>query len=299
MNSSNPLVIVLVGPTASGKTKLAIEIAKHFNINIHNIDSRQIYKGMDIGTAKPTKEEQQTVKHHLLNLTYPDRTINVKEFQSIATKSINNEIEEGINPFLVGGSGLYMNSIINGFKTPDVPPHKSLRDNLEQLGQEQCWDLLISCDPITANKINSEDKIRTIRALEVFYATGEPISSLQSINPPPWNVLQLGLDKEDLNKRILKRTQLMFDNGIIEETETLINRYGSNLSLLKTIGYREASEIINKLYNKREAIDVATQKTINFAKRQRTWFRNKNNPYWLNNKNPLKDAIIKIESAIC
>tara|TARA_B100000900_G_scaffold407197_1_gene419475 strand:+ start:370 stop:1269 length:900 start_codon:yes stop_codon:yes gene_type:complete len=299
MNSSNPLVIVLVGPTASGKTKLAIEIAKHFNINIHNIDSRQIYKGMDIGTAKPTKEEQQTVKHYLLNLTYPDRTINVKEFQSIATKSINNEIEEGINPFLVGGSGLYMNSIINGFKTPDVPPHKSLRDNLEQLGQEQCWDLLISCDPITANKINSEDKIRTIRALEVFYATGEPISSLQSINPPPWNVLQLGLDKEDLNKRILKRTQLMFDNGIIEETETLINRYGSNLSLLKTIGYREASEIINKLYNKREAIDVTTQKTINFAKRQRTWFRNKNNPYWLNNKNPLKDAIIKIESAIC
>ena len=299
MNSSNPLVIVLVGPTASGKTKLAIEIAKHFNINIHNIDSRQIYKGMDIGTAKPTKEEQQTVKHHLLNLTYPDRTINVKEFQSIATKSINNEIEEGINPFLVGGSGLYMNSIINGFKTPDVAPHKSLRDNLEQLGQQQCWDLLISCDPVTANKINSEDKIRTIRALEVFYATGEPISSLQSINPPPWNVLQLGLDKEDLNKRILKRTQLMFDNGIIEETETLINRYGSNLSLLKTIGYREASEIIKKLYSKREAIDVATQKTINFAKRQRTWFRNKNNPYWLNNKNPLKDAIIKIESAIC
>ena len=119
MNSSKPLVIVLIGPTASGKTDLAIEIAKHFKMRIHNIDSRQIYKEMDIGTAKPTKLQQKSIKHYLINLTNPDRSINVKEFKEIATSSINNQISKGIHPFLVGGSGLYMNSIINGFITPE------------------------------------------------------------------------------------------------------------------------------------------------------------------------------------
>ena len=299
MNSLKPLVIVLIGPTASGKTELAIEIADYFKINIHNIDSRQIYTGMDIGTAKPTKEQQKKVKHHLINLTTPDKAINVKKFQKIATNSVNNEIINGMNPFLVGGSGLYMNSIINGFMTPEVPPQKTLRDQLSNLGQEKCWDLLCCCDQITAKKISSEDKIRTIRALEVFYATGMSISSQQSLNPPPWKILELGLDRKDLRKRIAQRAEVMFKKGIVEETKILIKKYGADLSLLKTIGYEEANSLINKNLDKKEAIDITTQKTINFAKRQRTWFRNKNNPYWLDNKNPLKDAIIRIQSAIC
>ena len=299
MNSLKPLVIVLIGPTASGKTELAIEIADYFKINIHNVDSRQIYSDMDIGTAKPTKEQQERVKHYLINLTTPDRAINVKKFQEIATKSVNNEIKKGTYPFLVGGSGLYMNSIINGFITPQVPPQQMLRDQLSNLGQPQCWNLLSSCDPITAQKISSEDKIRTIRALEVFYATGMSISSQQSIKPPPWQILELGLDRNDLKMRISKRAEIMFKNGIINETRILIKKYGAELSLLKTIGYREANSVIHKNLKTREAIEITAQKTINFAKKQRTWFRNKNNPYWLDTKNPLKDAIIKIESAIC
>ena len=299
MNSLKPLVIVLLGPTASGKTELAIEIAKYFKINIHNIDSRQIYKTMDIGTAKPTDVQQKIVKHFLINLTNPDQKINVKEFQEIATISINKEIKKGVYPFLVGGSGLYMNSIINGFIAPGVPPQKILRDQLLKLGQQKCWDLLKLCDNKTAQKIEYKDKVRTVRALEVFYTTGESISLQQSIKPPPWNILELGLDRDDLKTRISKRAQSMFNNGIIEETQNLIIKYGSDLSLLETIGYKEAHSVINKKYNTEEAIKITTQKTINFAKRQRTWFRNKNNPYWLDNKNPLKDAIIKIESAIC
>ena len=299
MNSSKPLVIVLIGPTASGKTDLAIEIAKHFNMRIHNIDSRQIYKEMDIGTAKPNRIQQKVIKHYLINLTNPDQTINVREFQEIATKSINNEISKGEHPFLVGGSGLYMNSIIYGFITPEVPPQKNFRNNLTKLGQKECWELLQACDPVTAQKINAEDKIRTIRALEVFYATGKPISIQQSINPPPWKVLEIGLDCNELNERILKRTKNMFKNGIIDETKNLINKYGIELPLLKTIGYQEAINVINNNQKINDAIEITSKKTINFAKRQRTWFRNKNNPYWLDTKNPLKDAIIKIQSTIC
>ena len=299
MNSRKPLVIVLIGPTASGKTELAIEVAKHFRMSIHNVDSRQIYREMDIGTAKPTKNQQKTIKHYLINLTNPDQTINVREFQDIATKSINNEISKGEHPFLVGGSGLYMNSIIYGFITPEVPPQKNFRNKLTQLGQEECWELLQACDPVTAQRINAEDKIRTIRALEVFYATGKPISIQQSINPPPWKVLEIGLDCNELNERILKRTKIMFKNGIIEETKNLINKYGIDLPLLKTIGYQEAINVINNNQKINDAIEITSKKTINFAKRQRTWFRNKNNPYWLDTKNPLKDAIIKIQSTIC
>ena len=299
MNSSKPLVIALVGPTASGKTDLAIEIAKYFNMRIHNIDSRQIYKEMDIGTAKPTKTQQKEIKHYLINLTNPDQAINVKKFQELATHSINYQISKGLNPFLVGGSGLYMNSIINGFITPEVPPQKLFRNKLSELGQQECWELLQICDHVTSQRINPEDKIRTIRALEVFYTTGKPICIQQSINPPPWKVLEIGLDCNNLNERILKRTKLMFKNGILEETENLINKYGLDLPLLKTIGYRESTNVINNNQRIDDAIEITAKKTIKFAKRQRTWFRNKNKPIWLNTKNPLKDAIIKIESAIC
>ena len=299
MNSSKPLVIVLIGPTASGKTDLAIDIAKYFQINIHNIDSRQIYEYMDIGTAKPTRAQQSTIKHFLIDLARPDKKMNVKQFQEIATKSIHNELKNNIHPFLVGGSGLYMNAITNGFVTPEVSPQNFLREQLQRLEQNECWHLLKLCDPQIAQKINSEDKIRTIRALEVFYATGKTISSQRSKNPPPWRILELGLDKDDLHKRIRQRSKYMFNNGIIEETEYLIKNYGSDLSLLKTIGYQEANSMLNENLSKDKAIELTSQKTINFAKRQRTWFRNKNTAYWLNSKNPLKDAIIKIESEIC
>ena len=293
-----PLVIVLIGATASGKTKLAIEIAKYFNINIHNIDSRQLYRSMDIGTAKPTKEQQKIIKHFLIDLEEPSSKVNARQFQKIATKSINRELNQKRIPFLVGGSGLYMNSIIKGFFAPDVPPQKAMRSQFEKLGQEKCWELLKICDPITTKKINFADQVRTIRALEVFYVTGKPISSQKFQNPPPWTVLELGIDREDLKEQILKRTKNMYELGIVEETKNIINKYGSNLPLLETIGYKEAKDVIKENLKVEEAIELTTTKTIQFAKRQKTWFRNKNNPIWLNNKNLLKDAIINIKYAL-
>jgi len=296
MSSYPPHVIVLIGPTASGKTELAIEIAKYFKTRIHNIDSRQIYKSMDIGTAKPSENQQKQIKHFLIDIEEPVNPINVKQFQEIAQKSIKTEIKQNNLPFLVGGSGLYMNSITKGFFLPNIPPQKNLRGQLEELGQKKCWELLKNCDPISTKKINFADQIRTIRALEVFYVTGKPLSKLQVQKPPEWKILELGLDRDNLKERILQRTKNMFLSGILEETKQLISQYGSDLPILKTIGYREARDVIDNRLAIDKAIELTTTKTIQFAKRQKTWFRNKNNPIWLNNKNLLKDAIIKIES---
>ena len=296
MSSYPPHVIVLIGPTASGKTELAIEIAEYFKTRIHNIDSRQIYKSMDIGTAKPSENQQKQIKHFLIDIEEPVNPINVKQFQEIAQKSIKTEIKQNNLPFLVGGSGLYMNSITKGFFLPNIPPQKNLRGQLEELGQKKCWELLKNCDPISTKKINFADQIRTIRALEVFYVTGKPLSTLQVQKPPEWKILELGLDRDNLKERILQRTKSMFLSGILEETKQLISQYGSDLPILKTIGYREARDVINNRLAIDKAIELTTTKTIQFAKRQKTWFRNKNNPTWLNNKNLLKDAIIKIES---
>jgi tRNA dimethylallyltransferase len=296
MTLNPPYVIVLIGPTASGKTDLAIEIAEYFKTRIHNIDSRQIYKSMDIGTAKPSHDQQKRIKHFLIDLIEPINLINVKQFQEIAQKSIKREIKKNNLPFLVGGSGLYMNSITKGFFVPDVPPQNHLRGQLEKLGQKKCWELLKTCDPVSTKKINFADQIRTIRALEVFYVTGKPLSSQTVQKPPNWKILELGINRENLKERILQRTKNMFLSGILEETKNLISQYGSEISILETIGYREARDVLNNKLTIDNAIEITTAKTIQFAKRQKTWFRNKNNPIWLNNKNLLKDAIIKIES---
>ena len=296
MSLYQPHVIVLIGPTASGKTELAIEIAEYFKTRIHNIDSRQIYRSMNIGTAKPSDSQQKRVKHFLIDIEDPINPINVKQFQEIAQKSIKRELKKNNLPFLVGGSGLYMNSITKGFLVPDIPPQKNLRKQLEELGHKKCWELLKNCDPISANKINMADQIRTIRAIEVFYITGKPLSAQTVQKPPAWKILELGLDRDNLKERILHRTKNMFLSGIIEETKQLITQYGSNLSILKTIGYCEARDVLNNNLTIDKAIELTTTKTIQFAKRQKTWFRNKNSPLWLNNKNLLKDAIIKIES---
>jgi tRNA dimethylallyltransferase len=171
-----------------------------------------------------------------------------------------------------------------------------LRKQLEELGHKECWELLKNCDPISAKKINFADQIRVIRALEVFYLTGKPLSSQKVQKMPEWKILELGLNRDNLKERISHRTKNMFLSGIVEETENLISRYGSDLPILETIGYREAKGVLNNNLQIDKAIELTTIKTNQFAKRQKTWFRNKNNPIWLNNKNPLKDAIIKIES---
>ena len=291
MQVNKQLVVALMGPTASGKTSLAIDIAKTFNLNIHNIDSRQIYIDMDVGTAKPTPEQQQKVPHFLIDLCLPTQPINLYEFHLLATTSMEAELKKRRLILLVGGSGLYLQSLLGGLNPPGVAPQKFLRNQLNRIEKNERHNLLKCCDPKAAEQIHPQDSIRTIRALEVFYATGQSFSKQKNSNPPPWKILELGLNPENLDTRIKQRTEKMYKNGLIQETENLIMKYGNDLQLLKTIGYGEVSSMINGKINYEEALEITIKRTCQLAKRQKTWFRNKHNAKWLNNKNSLPEAL--------
>ena len=291
MQANKSIVIALMGPTASGKTELAIDIARKLNTNIHNVDSRQIYIDMNIGTAKPTKEQQEQVPHFLIDLCLPSKPLNLYEFQMIANNSMKDELKKGNLILLVGGSGLYLKGLIGGLNPPAVAPQKFLRNQLYKIHKVERHNLLKCCDPIAAERIHPEDSIRTIRALEVFYATGKPFSKQKGLTSLPWRVLELGLEPDNLKTRIQHRAEEMFKNGLIEETEALIIKYGNDLQLLKTIGYGEAKSIISGKINFEEALEITIQRTCQLAKRQKTWFRNKHKSKWLNQKNSLPEAL--------
>ncbi len=298
MSTNKPIIIVLLGPTASGKTQLGIEIAENLGLEIHNIDSRQIYIDMDIGTAKPTQEQQKRIKHFLLDLKPPNKKITVHEFQKTAMKSIDICLKRRKIVLLVGGSGLYLKSLTHGLCPPAIPPQAILREQLKELGQYECHQLLQKSDPVSSRKIGPSDSVRTIRALEVFYATGKSISSMQLSNPPAWEFIEIGLNPRNLKERITQRTKTIFRDGILDETENLINQYGEDLSLLQTIGYQEASKRIKGEISLNDAITQTTQRTNQFAKRQKTWFKGQHNPKWLNEENPLSEALSLIHNVI-
>ncbi len=294
MQPNRPLVVAIMGPTASGKTELAINIAKKIKSNIHNVDSRQIYVDMDIGTAKPTAAQQKQVKHFLIDVCVPSKPINLHDFQSLAKKSIEKDLKTQRLTLLVGGSGLYLQALIGGLNPPAVPPQQFLRDQLEQINKTERHQLLKCCDPLAAERIHPEDSIRTIRALEVFYATGKMFSKQKNMRHSAWRVLELGVNPGNLITRIQRRTEKMYESGLIEETKYLINKYGNDLQLLKTIGYDEARSIINGKINHEEALEITIKRTCQLAKRQKTWFRNKHNSKWLNDENALPEALSSI-----
>ena len=297
-NAETPLVVALVGPTASGKTALALELAEHFQLEILNIDSRQLYREMDIGTAKPTAEQQQRVTHHLLDLRSPDQPITLQEFQQEAAAAVSQVLQDRGVAFLAGGSGLYLKALTQGLQPPAVPPQAELRRQLKALGQANCHQLLQQSDPQAAAKIAPADAVRTQRALEVLYASGKPMSEQQSANPPPWRVLEIGLNPEELRSRIAQRTQQIYREGLVAETQQLSQRYGSDLPMLKTIGYGEALEVLQGERSEAEAIATTTRRTQQFAKRQRTWFRRQHNPHWLTGQDALSEAISLIEACL-
>jgi len=292
------LVIVLLGPTASGKTETALDLAEKLNLEIHNIDSRQLYIGMDIGTAKPTKTQMNRVKHFLVDIRKPNNPITFKEFQEEAQLSLEVALQKQGVAFLVGGSGLYLKAITAGLRPPAVPPIKNLRKQLCELGQAQCFQLLKSSDPKASTRISPNDAVRTQRALEVLYATGQSITEQESAEPPPWKILELGLNPKNLRERIAHRTNQIYRNGLFEETKLLINEYTKELPLLQTIGYGEALQVIQGKITTEKAIETTNYRTNQFAKRQRTWFRRQHNPKWLNDEEPLKEALSLIKSAL-
>ena len=281
IDPSPPLVIALMGPTASGKTALALELAESLDLAVLCIDSRQLYRQMAIGTAQPTAAERARVRHELLDLRNPDQPINLQEFTVLAGEAIAAEHRRRGAALLVGGSGLYLQALLQGLSPPAVAPQPDLRAQFGALGQASCHALLACADPGSTDRIATADAVRTQRALEVLYATGRPASLQRHRHPPNWRVIELGLDPPDLGERISRRTAQMFEAGLLAETEALLARYGADCPLLQTIGYGEASRLLAGEIDRQQAIALTVQRTRQLAKRQRTWFRRQHRPHWL------------------
>ncbi|MBT9312065.1 tRNA (adenosine(37)-N6)-dimethylallyltransferase MiaA [Leptothoe kymatousa TAU-MAC 1615] len=280
--------MIVVGPTASGKSGLALQLAQRLNGVILGADSRQVYKEFDIGTAKPSKADQDLVPHYLIDICKPTATLTVADYQGEAQRLICDiHRGQGQMPFLVGGTGLYVNAIAKGLIIPKVAPQETLRQQLGTLGQPQCYAFLQQVDPAATQRIHPNDAVRTLRALEVYYATGQPISDQQGENPPNYSMVYIGLDcGEDLRQRIERRTHQMIDAGFVDEVERLINRYGGDLSLLNTLGYAEIKQYLAGDITLAEAIMLTVRHTQQFAKRQRTWFRKERAIEWFDSNDP-------------
>lgn len=276
-----PGLIVICGPTATGKSGLAIALAQRLETAaILSADSRQVYREFDIGTAKPTLAEQQLIRHYLIDICHPTETLTLADYQEQAQTLIaqfhDQSPQNQTIPLLVGGTGLYIRSITHGLKIPRVAPQLALRSQLQSLGQVHLYELLQQVDPISAQKIHANDQVRTLRALEVFYVTGQPISFQQGEKPPNYPILQIGLDCSDsvaLGRRIELRTQQMMTAGFVAEVEQLCQRYGSELPLLNTLGYQEIKQYLEGSISLEQAQALTVLHTRQFAKRQRTWFR--------------------------
>ena len=271
-----PRLITICGATATGKSGVALALAGRLQSSILSADSRQVYREFDIGTAKPTALDRTCVPHHLIDICDPTETMTLADYQQQAQNLIA-AVDFPVSPplLLVGGTGLYIKSVVRGLKIPRVAPMPELRSQLASLGQSQCYAMLQQVDRSAAEKIHLNDPVRTLRALEVFYATGRPISELQGENPPNYPILQIGLDCEIdvLVDRIKQRTEQMLESGWIAEVEYLCKKYGCDLPLLNTLGYQEMKQYLAGDIKLEEAKELTILHTRQFAKRQRTWFR--------------------------
>lgn len=276
--------MTICGATATGKSGLAIALATKLNAVILSADSRQVYREFNIGTAKPSVAEQNLVPHYLIDICAPTETLTVADYQAQAQTLIAQFQQQRQIPLLVGGTGLYIRAVVQGLKIPRVAPHIELRSQLESLGQTQLYSILQQVDAVAAQKIHPNDAVRTLRALEVFYVTGRPISQQQGENPPDYPILQIGLDcsGESLRDRITQRTEQMIANGLVAEVEYLCDKYGTDLPLLNTLGYHEIKQYLTDEITLDAAKELTVLHTRQFAKRQRTWFRAYPQIEWFN-----------------
>lgn len=273
----------MAGPTASGKSSLAMALSQHWPAVILSADSRQVYQEFDIGTAKPSLADRQAVPHRLIDICKPTETLTAADYQQRAQGEIAQIHQSGErSALLVGGTGLYLDAVAKGLKIPQVPPNLKLRSQLTQIGQPHCYDLLRQIDPEAAQRIHPNDQVRLLRALEVFYTTGKTISSQQGEQPPSYPILYIGLacDVEVLRSRIETRTHQMLEAGFAAEVAELIEKYGSDLPLLKTLGYAEMQQHLAGVLSLEAAAEQIVQHTCQFAKRQRTWFRKEPRIEW-------------------
>ena len=302
-------VIVICGPTASGKTKLSIEIAKKINGEIVSADSMQIYKEMDIGTAKPTREEMQGIKHYLLDFVSPDKRYSVADYKKDAINAIDEIIEKNKVPIVVGGTGLYINSLIYGIEYPEIEIDIKYRNELERTADEpdglrKLYEMAKKIDEEAIKNISPNDKKRICRILEIYHSTGKT-KTQQEIesrkNGPKYDYIVYGLnmDRDKLYDRINKRVDIMIQDGLIEEVKNVASKYKEFPTAMQGLGYKEVLEYLNGDTTKEEMIEKIKMETRRYAKRQLTWFRRYETIKWIDALGDIQNNINIILEGYC
>jgi len=296
-------VIVICGPTASGKTALSIELAKQINGEIVSCDSMQIYKDMDIGTAKPTVEEMQGIKHYLIGYVSPEERYSVADYKTDAKKAIKEIIDKGKMPIVVGGTGLYLDSLIYEIEYQDIKLDEEYRKKLEEEVEEKGLDVLYErakqIDEKAIEKISPNDKKRILRILEIYHATGktktqQEIESRKKEVEYDYKVYALDWDRQKLYDRINKRVDMMIEQGLIEEVKQILDKYDTFPTAMQGLGYKEVVEYLEGKLTKEEMIEKIKMETRRYAKRQLTWFRKNKQTIWLDAEDTLQNNIHRI-----
>ncbi|MBI4671237.1 MAG: tRNA (adenosine(37)-N6)-dimethylallyltransferase MiaA [Chloroflexi bacterium] len=269
-------LLVLLGPTAVGKTEIALKLAQEFNGEIVSADSRLIYRGMDTATAKPTRAEQARVPHHLIDVVAPDEELTLAEYQARAYAAIDDIFARGKLPLLVGGTGLYVRAVVEGYNIPRVPPNPARRAELERLPAPELYARLQTLDAAAAQTTLPNNARRIIRALEVIEATGEPLSAQQTRHPPPYPIYQIGLQlpRPLLYARVDARIDKMIEQGLVDEVRGLVARgYAFTLPSMTGLGYREIGAYLRGEIDLEQAIRLLKSNTRKFIRHQANWFR--------------------------
>lgn len=268
-------LLVIVGPTAAGKTGMSIRLAQELRGEVISADSRQVYRGMDIGTDKVSISSRERVPHHLIDIVDLDETLTLAQFQRSAYAAIDDVIERGRLPILVGGSGQYVWAVVEGWGVPEVAPRHALRSQLDALSSDELARWLRSLDPIAAERIDQRNRRRVIRALEVALTTGRPISTLQRKTPPPYKMLVIGLSlpRRVLYRDIDARVDLMIDRGLVNETRRLAERYGWDVPALSGLGYAQIGVYLRGEATLEEAVAATKRETRRLVRTQNNWFK--------------------------
>lgn len=276
-------IIAIVGATASGKTAYAVELAKQINGEIISADSRLVYKGMNIGTAKPALDEMQGIPHYMVDIVEPDINYSAGLYAKEAKKHVKDILSRGKTPVIAGGTGLYFRILLENYKLPDVEPDYKLREELSKLSFDELSHILSDLDKNALNTLERNDKKKIIRYIEIVKLTGLPLSKACGKNDDKeFDIEWIGLNfpREELYERINKRVDLMIEQGLVEETKYLLKKYGRIPNIVDTIGYKEIISYLDGEFTLDEAKDKLKQNTRNYAKRQLTWFRKNENINW-------------------
>ena len=297
---NKPKVIVICGPTASGKTTLSIQLAQKINGEIISSDSMQIYKDMNIGTAKPDQQEMQGIKHYLLDFVSPDERYSVADYKQDAKKAIKEILKKGKVPIVVGGTGLYIDSLIYEIEYPNIEFDEKYRKELENIAEEQGLKVLYEkakeIDPEAIKKISENDKKRILRILEIYHATGKNKTEQEKESRKneveyEYKIYALKWDRQELYERINKRVDIMIEQGLIDEVKEIYQKYQSFPTAMQGLGYKEVVEYLEGKISKDDMIEKIKQETRRYAKRQLTWFRKNKQTIWLDAQDKIQNNI--------